>query len=307
MKILVCGGTGFVGRNTVEHFLRLGYEVHATCYRRDPYDGPVWHTLNLCEQSPVAELFENNKFDVVIQAAAATTGCKDTLNDPAMHIATNAVMNSFIFRAAMLAGVGHVIFPSCSVMLPDGFNTEDTEPQVNDKYYGFAHTKLFCENMCKFYSMCSDTRFTVFRNTNFFGKYDKYDLDRSHFLGATITKVMQAEDHITLWGDGQERRDFLPVQEFCRIVEAAIANQKTKFELFNCGSGVAMKIQEAAEKIVALSGKNLRIDYDTSKPTIKTSLSLDCSKAKELIGWEPVISFEDGIRETLGWYKENVQ
>lgn len=313
MRILVLGSTGFVGRNVAEYFAARGHEVEGACKNpaSSTYDvGKMkWHFGDLCYPNAV----DYTGFDVVIQCAAATTGCKDTLNDPAMHIPTNAVMNSYIFKEATKAGVKHVVFPSCSVMyqssdVPLKETDFDANIPLNPAYLGFASTKLYCEKLCEFYAGISNAKFTVFRNSNFFGKYDKYDLNRSHFLGATITKVLTTtEDFITLWGDGQEARDFLYIKDLCRIIELAIEKQGNKFDVFNCGSGVAMKIADAAQKIIDISGKLLKIEFDESKPTIKTSLCLDCTKAKNQLGWEPQYSFEDGMKETLAWYKENLR
>ncbi len=314
-KILVLGATGFMGRNCVEHFSAKGHRVHAVAHIRPAYDHPnvEWHFADLCEQSPVNALFDKEKFDIVIQAAAATTGCKDTLNDPAMHIAANAVMNSFILRAASRSDVKHLIFPSCSVMYqtkdyPQKESDWSAADTLNPAYLGFASTKLYCEKLCEFYAGISDTKFTVFRNTNFFGKYDKYDLERSHVFGASITKVMRAPEGgtINVWGSGDEARDFVHISDFCRIVEAAIEHQPDKYALYNCGSGHAVKIRELVQTIIRLSGKNLKITHDLSAPTIPTSLCLDTAKARDELGWHPQVGLEEGILQTVPWWKEHV-
>ena len=72
------------------------------------------------------------------------------------------------------------------------------------------------------------------------------------------------------------------------------------------GLGKATKIVELVKKIIKHSGKDLEIKHDLSKPTIPTSLFLDCSKAKKLLGWEPSIDIDDGIVKTINWYKNNL-
>jgi len=78
------------------------------------------------------------------------------------------------------------------------------------------------------------------------------------------------------------------------------------FELVNVGLGKSIPIKELVKKIIDESGKNLKIKYDTSKPTIQTKVALDYSKAKEKFGWEPKHSLEEGIKKTLQWYKQNI-
>lgn len=308
MRILILGSTGFVGHNAAEWFAAKGHEVAWHGFMRQPVrtDGG-WIEADLRQPKAV----DYSGFDVVIQCAAATSGCKDTLEDPAMHIANNAVMNSYILKECAAAKVKHVIFPSCSVMYQSSPHPLkecdfDANMPLNPAYLGFASTKLYTEKLCQFYSGLGETRFTVFRNSNFYGNYDKFDLEKGHFFGATVKKVMDATgDRISLWGTGQEARDLLHISDFCNLVDLAIEKQQSKFELFNCGSGNAIKIYDYAEKIIAASGKNLSIICDTSKPTIPTSLSLDCTKAKETLGWVPKISLDDGIELTLDWYRNN--
>lgn len=300
-RILVLGATGFVGRNAAEWFAAKGHEVvRQGCMRNADLQA------NLLGPQAV----DYTGYDVIIQCAAATSGCKDTLEDPAMHIANNAVMNSYILKECAKAGVKHVIFPSCSVMyqsspIPLKESDFDANTPLNPAYLGFASTKLYCERLCEFYANISDTKFTVMRNTNFYGPYDKYDPDRSHVFGATVRKVMDATDKVTVWGAGTEARDFLHIDNFCSFVEAAIERQPTKYALYNVGSGVAVKINELVQAIINHSGKQLTIEHDLTKPTIPTSLCLDTSKAKTELGWEPSVGLFEGIGSTLDWYRKN--
>lgn len=306
MKILVLGASGFIGKNIAEHFSNLGHEVHRVGFTRAEYSYPdvIWHKVDLRNPDEVKNIVEG--MDVIIHAAATTSGSKDIVNNPSIHVTDNAIMNSLIFRAACEAKVKHVIFFSCTVMYPTSFLPlkEDTFPGVDPKYFGVAHTKLYCEKMCEFYSKIEDTKFTAIRHSNIYGPHDKFDLERSHVFGATVTKVM-TQDKIIVWGDGEEARDFLYVNDLCNFVERAIDKQPGKFGLYNCGSGIALPIKELVSKIISASGKNISIEYDLSAPTIKTSLSLDCTKAKEELDWESQTLLDEGIKKTISWWKEN--
>src|SRR5262249_50645374 len=111
---------------------------------------------------------------------------------------------------------------------------------------------------------------------------------------------------VDIWGNGEEARDFLYVGDLVDFVERALERQRERFALLNAGSGVAVSVNELARKIVAASGRALALRHDPSKPTIKTSLSLDCSKAAALLGWSPRTSLDAGIALTLDWWRRNV-
>ena len=140
------------------------------------------------------------------------------------------------------------------------------------------------------------------------GAHDKFDLERSHVFGATVTKVMTADDgKITVWGSGEEERDLLYVDDLVDFVTAAMDRQDASFGLYNCGAGKSVAIKDLVAKIVDGSGRSrsLRIEHDLSQPTIKTTLSVDCAKAREELGWEPRTSLDDGIARTIDWWRQN--
>ena len=250
--------------------------------------------------------------DVVIQAAATTSGSKDIVARPYIHVTDNAVMNSLLFRAAFEKKVKHLIFFSCTVMLqssdkPQSEEDYDANIELHPRYFGVGHTKLYMEKMCDFYSRIGETKYTVIRHTNIYGPHDKFDLERSHVFGATITKVLSALDgKVSVWGTGEEERDLLYINDLNNFVECALENQKNSYSLYNCGYGNAITIKSLVDKIVSISGKNLLVEHDLSQPTIKTSLSLNCSKAEQELGWKPKTSIEDGIAKTIDWWRKNI-
>ena len=95
------------------------------------------------------------------------------------------------------------------------------------------------------------------------------------------------------------------LKDLVRFVEKAIEGQDAPLEIFNCGIGHAISVRSLCETMVRLSGKALKIEFDKERPTIRTSLFLDCSKAAKLLGWRPSIELEEGVRQTLAWYKNN--
>ena len=311
--ILICGATGFIGRNLVNYFSQGEYSIIAIYNKKKPFatnENVKWLKADLTKVDEIKNIIQD--IDIIIQAAATTSGSKDIVSQPYVHTTDNAVMNSLLFREAFHNDIKHIIFFSCTVMLqsselPQTEDDFDESLPINEKYYGVAHTKLYIEKMCQFYSNISQTKYTAIRHSNIYGPYDKFDLEKSHVFGASVTKVMSAKDKITVWGTGEEARDLLYVDDLMSLVDLAINRQKENYLLLNCGYGESIKIKDLIKKIVDHSGKDISIQYDKNKPTIKTSLSLNSSKAQKYLGWNRKITLDEGIKKTIKWWKENIK
>ena len=311
--ILVCGATGFIGRNVVEHFLKnKEYKIRAVYNKKPPFtkEGVDWVHADLNNIEDVNNIMKG--INIVIQMAATTSGARDIVNRPYIHVTDNAVMNSLLLRSAYDNNVEHFIFPSCTVMYQPSENSikEKNFNQNVDllpKYFGVGNTKVYIEKMCQFYSRLGKTKHTVMRQSNIYGPHDKYDLEKSHVFGATITKVMTSTDGtVKVWGSGEEKRDLLHVSDLVHFIELSIKNQKESFGLYNVGLGEAISINNLVSKIIEKSEKKLTITRDLNQPTIKTNVCLDYTLAKSEIGWKPEISLDEGIDNTINWYRENI-
>ncbi len=314
-KVLICGATGFIGRNMAEFFAnREDFEVFGTYFNSKPLDNSriKMVEIDLTNKNDVDKAVKG--MDIIIQAAATTSGAKDIIEKPYYHVTDNAIMNSLILKSAYDYNVSRVVFFSCTVMYqssdkPLKESDFNANQEIYPVYFGAGWTKLYIERMCEFYSRIGNTKYTVIRHSNIYGPYDKFDLEKSHVFGATMTKVMRAKEggEITIWGEGREERDLLYVSDLVKFVELAIKKQKSKFELYNVGIGSSISVTDLARKIIYHSDKNIKIKYDKSKPTIKTKLCLNASKAKKSLGWFPTISLDEGIKKTMDWHRANIK
>jgi nucleoside-diphosphate-sugar epimerase len=311
-KILILGATGFIGRNLAQTLCaNEQYSVTLANFNSPQYeiDNATWVNADLRNFRDVNRIIE--PFDVIVQAAATTSGSSDIVNSPEIHVTDNAVMNSILLREAFHKQVKHIIFFSCTTMYKSDSQVAQKEEDFNENleifpsYFGVAITKLYIEKLCKFYSSISNTKFTVIRHTNTYGPFDKYDLKRSHVMGASIAKVMQADREVTVWGNGEEIRDLLYVGDLMELVESCINKQKIKFLLINAGSEIGVSVKDLVKKIVELSGKQIKILFDESKPTIKYSFISDCTKAFKSLNWRARTSLDEGILKSLEWWKIN--
>jgi nucleoside-diphosphate-sugar epimerase len=320
MKVLVLGCTGFVGRNVAERFLTNSqYDVFGTTNLLSTKEFPIGiktnqlHTVDLTEKTHVENLLQTIKPDVIIQAAAVTSGAKDIVERPYVHVTDNAIMNSRLLRTAFEHKVKHFIFMSCGVMYqPNDIPQKETDYNEHDEvlgnYFGAGWTKVYVEKMCEFYSRLG-MKCTAIRHSNTYGPYDKFDVDKSHVFAATIRKVVETPTGgtITMWGDGSEERDLIYISDVVDAIETLIQKQVKPFELVNVGCGSAISIRELVQIICILAErKDIVINYDTTKPTIPFKLALDSTKMLSEYGWYPITSLWQGIQNTLYWHRKTL-
>ena len=164
--------------------------------------------------------------------------------------------------------------------------------------------KVYMEKMSEFFSNISKTKFTVVRHSNLYGPFDKFDLNKSHVFGASITKVMNSKKFVTILGKGKEKRDLLYIDDFTNFIHSVTLKQKKKFRIYNCGSGEFLSIKSLINKIVKISQKKLKIRNKKSYNSLNTFLKFDCTLARKELGWKPVVSLDNGIKKTINWYKK---
>ncbi len=311
-KILILGSTGFIGRNAAEYFAENSdLEVYGTYFKSSPLDHKNIQMIraDLTNKDDVDRVIRGK--NIIIQAAAVTSGIKDVAENPHAFISDNAVMNSLILRSAFDHAVDHLILLSCTVMyqsseIPLKETDFDANEEMYHSYFGGAWNKVYFEKMCEFYSRLGSTKFTALRHSNIYGPYDKFDLQRAHALGATVNKVMTAaSDTLTVWGTGEEKRDLLYISDMVNSIDAVITNQIDPFKLYNIGLGEAVSIKHMVQKIIKISGNSLKVEHDLSKPSNKTAFCLDISKAQHELKWSPKITLEEGIGLTIKWFKNN--
>ncbi len=305
MKIIICGATGFIGSHLLKHFDNEENDIFAIFNKRVPLKDTSnkvnWFKADLRTPDSLKSILKGT--DLFLQFAATTSGSKDIIQRPYIHVTDNAVMNSYLLRQCFESQVGHFIFPSCTVMLQSIDNQKESDwdqsAPINHNYFGVGNTKVYIEKMCNFYSNLG-LKTTVIRHSNVYGPNDKFDLNKSHVLGATIKKVKIAKEigEIEVWGTGKAKRDFIYIDDLINFVEKAFANQKRIYEIFNCGMGKSISINDLVSLVIKISGKSLKIVNDLKKPDIATALSLNCDKALKEINWKAKTDLSKGIKKT---------
>ena len=306
-KILILGCSGFIGKNLATYFSKKkNIQVHGTYLTRKPKIRNIkLYKLNILERNKTKKLLK--KKDIVINCAAITSGAKDILSKPYIHVTENNIINSIVIESAFQNKIKHLIMLSCTLMYKSSQKTlKERDLNLNDKmypkYFGGAWMKVYMEKMSEFFSNISKIKFTVIRHSNLYGPFDKFDLKKSHVFGATINKVLNSKNTLKILGKGNEKRDLLYVDDFVNFVDKVISKQRKKFRIYNCGLGEYISINSLVKKIIKISKRKLRIRHEKSFNSLNTSVKLNFKLASKELGWKPIISLDKGIEKTIEWY-----
>jgi len=311
-KVLICGASGFIGRNLFESLSqRSDMDVYGTYLSRRFSKSEKLIKADLTDKEWARTVTQ--RMDIVINCAAITDGSGAVASNPERYITDNIRINTNVIESAYENKVSNFIFLSCSIVYP-WINRNPAKEQdvdlanIHPQYFMGSRLKLFSEDLCLFLSGLSNNRtgFTIIRHSNLYGPHDKFNLDKSHVFAATLTKIMEAREGqtINVWGHDKQSRDFLHISDFVRFIDVLINIKTINYQTINAGSGKLTLIRDVASKINSVSGRNLPIKFDLSKPSIDTSIFLELSKAKSL-GWQPEIDIDQGIRQTIDWYLKN--
>ena len=309
-KILICGATGFIGRNFINKFkLNDKYKIIAVYNNKKPIPTKniSWIKADLRKYKDCERVTKG--IEIVLQFAATTSGSNVILNKPYVHVTDNAVMNSYLLKSIFHNRIKHFIFTSCTVMYPDS-KIKCTENMVDENkifapYFGAAITKLYIEKLCLFFSKICNTKFSIIRHSNIYGPYDKFDIKNGHFIGSSFKKILSRKiKSISIFGKGTEKRDFLYVDDLILFVEKILQKQKKNYDIFNCSYGKSYPILNVLKKIIHLSDSKKKVLNKKGK-NLGVNILVSNTKAKRELKWSPKHSLDEGLKKTLKWYREN--
>ncbi|HZA27152.1 MAG TPA: GDP-L-fucose synthase [Actinomycetota bacterium] len=300
-RILVTGGSGFLGRHVVEELRRAG-AGDIVVPRSSDHD--------LRDLEAIRRLFADHHPDVVIHLAAVVGGIGANRQHPGQFFYDNAIMGIQLIHESWRAGVDRMVIVGtvCSYPkhTPPPFREEDLwngYPEETNAPYGLAKKMLLVQGQSYRAEYGFDTTYLI--QTNLYGPWDDFDPQTSHVIPALIRKCVEAKEagreHIEVWGTGTASRDFLYVEDAARGIVAATAGPEID-EPVNLGSGREVTIRELVELICELTGFEGAIRWDPSKPDGQPRRRLDTSRARTLFGFQANTSLRDGLARTIDWF-----
>lgn len=310
-RVLVAGGSGFVGTNLAKRLVSLDANVRATIHKKPPVfdtQGVEYITCDLTKKEDCKKATQG--IDYVFMCAANTSGAAVMEKTPLVHVTPNVLMNSLMLEASYEAEVKKFLFISSNTVYPV-VNHAVKEGEMAftglfEKYFCVGWMKIFAEILCKMYAekIKNPMKTVVVRPGNIYGPYDDYEWETSHVLPALMRKVIERHSPLEVWGDGSDVKDFIYVDDFVEGLLLAMEKIET-FDPINLASGKPISVKQAVQIILDSDNySDTKIKFDTSKPTMIPLRLIDVSKAKRLLDFEAKTSFEDGIKNTIKWYKE---
>lgn len=311
--ILVTGGAGFIGSFLTEKLVEVGADIRvADNFSRGSMSNlaPVRddvdvRPVDLTTQKGCIEA--TNGVDHVFHLAASVGGIHYIQEENVGGLTPSVLMNQHMLEAARINDVDRFLFASSACVYRqrhDGlnrFSEDQAVPADPHSTYGWA--KVLGERACKAYRTDTDLRTSSVRIFNCYGPRETLDPDSSHVIPSLCRKVIEAPDggSIELFGDGSQQRGFIHVTD---LVDGMIETIRTKTDgdPINLGnSKEVVSIQELAEEIVAISGKDVSIEHDRSKPTGTDRYACDMTRMTAELDWEPTVPLAQGLESVYDW------
>jgi GDP-L-fucose synthase len=302
-RILVTGGSGFLGQPTCKRLLAVR-PAEVFVPRSAAYD--------LRDREAVRRLLREKRPEVIVHLAAVVGGIGANRMYPGRFFFDNAIMGIQLMEEARLAGVDKFVAVGtiCSYPkhTPVPFREEDLwdgYPEETNAPYGLAKKMLLVQAQAyrQEYGFNAITLLPV----NLYGPGDNFDPQSSHVIPALIRKAVEARDvgadHLDVWGSGSASREFLYVRDAAEAIVRA-AETYNKPEPVNIGSGQEITIRELAGLICELCGFKGELRWDPSKPDGQPRRCLDTRRAHEEFGFTATTRFRDGLMNTIAWYEK---
>jgi GDP-L-fucose synthase len=301
-RVLVTGGSGFLGSHVCERLRELGCrEVLA----------PRSAECDLRERAQIDRTLAAAKPDAIIHLAAVVGGIGANRAAPGRFLYENAIMGLELVESARRHGVGKVLVAGtiCSYpkITPVPFREDDIwngYPEETNAPYGLAKKLLMVQGEAyrKQYGMNVVSLLMV----NLYGPRDNFSPESSHVIPALIRKCIAARDegadHIEVWGDGTATREFLFVRDAAEALVLGL-QQYDAPDPMNVGTGLEITIRELVARVAEHTGFAGELRWDPTKPNGQPRRCLDVTRIRERLGWQARTPFEQGLPETIAWYR----
>ena len=302
-RVCVTGGAGFLGSYVLERLRQRGAgDIFV----------PQIEEFDLVQPQVVARMLDTARPDIILHLAAHVGGIGANQAHPAEFFYDNLMMGVQLLHQAWQRGVEKFValgtvcaYPKFTPVPFREDNLWDGYPEETNAPYGLAKKMLLVQSQSYRQQYGYNSIFLI--PVNLYGPGDNFNLETSHVIPALIRKCIEAQERgekeVVVWGDGSPTREFLYADDAAEGILLA-AERYSQSDPVNLGSGREIRIRDLAELIARLTGFEGKLAWDTSRPNGQPRRALDTSRAEALFGFRAQTSFEDGLRNTVDWYRQ---
>jgi GDP-D-mannose 3',5'-epimerase len=286
-----------------------GVDVKFPAYEPSPAD--EFRILDLRRWENCLEATRD--IDHVYHLAANMGGIGFIEENKAAIVHDNTLIDTHMLEAARIAGVSRLLYTSSACVYPGYLqDTPEVVPlREHDAYPadaedGYGWQKLMTERLCRHYLEEHGLATYTVRFHNIFGPLGTYDGGREKSPAAICRKVAQAADgdEIEVWGDGQQSRSYCYVSDCVEGIHRLM--QTDHHDPINLGQDRMVTVNELVDAVIRIAGKTITKRHDTTKPQGVRGRNADIGRMLHVLGWEPVVSLEDGVARTYAWICEQL-
>lgn len=316
MKLLVTGGAGFIGSNFIHYWLENRQEDEIVNFDKLTYAGNLENLKDVLEQTyhdrysfvqgdiadavVVAKVMRG--IDVVVNFAAETHVDR-SITGPAEFIQTNVVGTQVLLDEAVKAGVKrfhHISTDEVFGDVPYGSKTKFNEETPMQPSSPYSASKAASDHLVWAYFRTYGVNATITNCSNNYGPYQFPE----KFMALMITNALENKA-LPIYGEGKNMRDWLYVEDHCAAIEAVLKSGKPG-ETYCVGGDAERQNLEVAKKVLAILGKpESLIEFVKDRPGHDRRYPIDSTKIKTQLGWQPGVSFDEGLKRTIDWYEQN--
>lgn len=315
-RVLVTGGCGFIGSHLAKELFDKGYFVRIADVESKSYVLKEHYSEKLRLDLRVFKncLAATKGIDVVYNLAANMGGIGFITKVGAEVMYDNVLINANMLEASRRSKVKRYLFSSSACVYPtyrqkdpnvDGLKEEDAYPADPDSFYGWE--KLYSEKMCEAYKRDHGMSIRILRYHNIYGPEGAFKGGREKSPAALCRKVAETNNpgKIAIWGDGKQTRSYCYIDDAVKGTTRLMESDYDK--PINIGSDRLVTINELADIIIGIAGKEITKTYDQSAPQGVRGRNADISLAKKVLGWESTVRLEDGLAHTYKWIEAKVK